>query len=413
MFIQSKNEHNSEMSDIEQAPNTAVGVSSSKPDAYIQLPGSSEFEDFRWLSPSAADKALRARVTEKLREALQLPNLIVLCGSGTSMGLPQGPSMWNLWEAVVQHPDNEPLIPDVESATGYKFGLPDRNIEELLSLCDAALQLPGEHKGLEAFRNRAIAVILDKCRPAGANVQSHEVFLKKITRRRSRDPRVKLFTTNYDRCFEKAAAHVGVTFIDGFSFGSPRRFDPRFFAYDLVERAALHESSFVASVIHYFKMHGSVDWSSNGSGIEIDSEVTAANACLIYPARKKYQQSYEQPHLEMMAQFLSALRQPNTCLLVLGFGFNDDHLCAPILAALRSNHHFRLIIGTRSAKEKIQESNSKHPWWPKLRAAAQFADTIFVDSTFDDFVKMIPSLDALSPADRLVQAVQSLPKAAP
>lgn len=35
----------------------------------------------------------------KLKTALQMPNIMVLAGSGTSLGSPiNGPSMWNLWE---------------------------------------------------------------------------------------------------------------------------------------------------------------------------------------------------------------------------------------------------------------------------------------------------------------------------
>ena len=53
-----------------------------------------------------------------------------------------------------------------------------------------------------------------------------------------------------------------------------------------------------------------------------------------------------------MAQYLAAVREPNTCVLVVGFGFNDDHLAEPLLAAARSNPHLRLIIVDPDAQAK-------------------------------------------------------------
>ena len=45
----------------------------------------------------------------------------------------------------------------------------------------------------------------------------HTRFLQRLSKRRIRDSRLKLFTTNYDLCFEKAAAFLGesIKLIDG------------------------------------------------------------------------------------------------------------------------------------------------------------------------------------------------------
>ena len=38
-------------------------------------------------------------LSQKLKAAIQMPNIMVLAGSGTSLGpIVKGPSMWNLWE---------------------------------------------------------------------------------------------------------------------------------------------------------------------------------------------------------------------------------------------------------------------------------------------------------------------------
>lgn len=81
---------------------------------------------------------------------------------------------------------------------------------------------------------------------------------------------------------------------------------------------------------------------------------------MIYPATGKYQQSFVQPHLESMAQYLAAVREPNTCLLAVGFGFNDDHLAEPLLAAVESNPHLRLIVADNAAR--VNATMDKRYW---------------------------------------------------
>jgi hypothetical protein len=44
-----------------------------------------------------------------------------------------------------------------------------------------------------------------------------------------------------------------------------------------------------------------------------------------------------------MSRFQTALRMPNTGLLVVGFGFNDAHLVGPIESALRSNASLKVV----------------------------------------------------------------------
>ncbi len=128
------------------------------------------------------------------------------------------------------------------------------------------------------------------------------MFLHRMSRRRVRDSRLKMFTTNYDLCFEKAAGNLGLVAIDGFSFAEPRQFDPRFFSYDIVRRPSFSDEAAtpVPGVFQLYKLHGSVNWERDDGGIEVVAKPDSKKACLIYPARGKYQQSYIQPHLELV-----------------------------------------------------------------------------------------------------------------
>jgi SIR2-like domain len=89
----------------------------------------------------------------------------------------------------------------------------------------------------------------------------HDAFLRRIARRSSRRARVKLFTTNYDRCFEQAAQSSGFVVVDGFAFGSEAVFDSAEFNYDVARRSAGEEKSeFIENLFHLYKLRGSIDW---------------------------------------------------------------------------------------------------------------------------------------------------------
>ncbi len=155
------------------------------------------------------------------------------------------------------------------------------------------------------------------------------------------------------------------------------------------------------------KLHGSVNWARKNDGaIHQETTPSPEEACLIYPAAGKYQQSFTQPYLESMAQYLAAIREPNSCVIVAGFGFNDDHLGEPLLAAMASNPHLRTIVVDSSA-DKHLSGNSRH--WARLaQLSSQGEDVWFVAADFGQFAQLIPDLKSLSPAESLTKAIQGV-----
>ncbi|MFX5701184.1 SIR2 family protein, partial [Acinetobacter baumannii] len=100
---------------------------------------------------------------------------------------------------------------------------------------------------------------------------------------------------------------------------------------DIVRRNTTSSSTnihYLEGVYQLYKLHGSTNWSRDETSsylIKQAENVKAEDSCMIFPAKGKYQQSYIQPHLELIARFSQSLREPNTCLIIAGFGFNDDH----------------------------------------------------------------------------------------
>ena len=357
----------------------------------------------------------------QLLASLQMRNLVVLAGSGTSLGSAGGPSMGDLWKSCLEC-DADSGQPsgsskEVLAEVGYIVGQQDKNIETLLSRCDAYDQLhPSET--IRDFVRRAKQTILTECSDflsvsSEEQLAAHSTFLHRMSRRRARDPRLKLFTTNYDLCFETAAAHQASVPIIGFSFTEPRCFDPRFFDYDIVRRSAIEKEvgTPVEGVFHLYKLHGSVNWNRTKAGrIEMTTDPPPDTAVLVYPADGKYQQSYLQPHLELMSQYLTALREPNTCVVVIGFGFDDSHLSEPILSAVRANPHLRVIVVDWCAKEKSSDGDDDaHKVWRVLKSCVLDGyDVWLVNATFSQFARMIPDLRALSADERLRRSIRDV-----
>ena len=416
-------------------------VDSSKGSLKFLSPSNSEWRE---LNPKISDKdpekevklrkAKEARelIKEILLSALQMPNILVLAGSGTSLGPTiGGPSMWDLWDHTMhespstvteQKPKLRKESEHIINKVGYELTIQGENIEAFLSRCEAFLEVHDDSE-VKKFVNECKSTIMKRCTnflidgPTNEwkdeKLDGHKIFLHRLSRRRVRDPRLKIFTTNYDLCFERAASLKGLITIDGFSFTQPRKFSPSYFEYDIVRRSSLSSEvgDPLEGVFHLLKLHGSVNWERDENGGICETLLPdPAKACLIYPASGKYQQTYLQPHLELMAQYLACLRQPNTCLIVAGFGFNDDHLAEPILAAITSNAQLRIVIADYQAEDYLSgKIGGASRYWAKLKELAKFGENIwFINGSFDDFAKLLPDLKALTPAQQLEKQIRQL-----
>ena len=374
----------------------------------------------------------REALRETLLAALQMPNLLVFAGSGTSLGAKiGGPSMWDLWDYAMH--ENPPTVQGkkptlreeskaVISTVGYNLQEQGENIEAFLSRCEAYLEVHDDTK-VKGFVKECKRITLERCSNflwdstsgewKDKKLDGHGIFLHRLSRRRVRDPRLKIFTTNYDLCFERAAALKSLIVIDGFSFAQPRRFGPSYFEYDIVRRSSVSTEvgDPLEGVFHLLKLHGSVNWERNDNGGICEKICPEPEkACLIYPASGKYHQTYLQPHLELMAQYLASLRQPNTCLIVTGFGFNDDHLAEPILAAITSNSQLRVIIADYKAEDYLSgRIDNASRYWAQLLELAKSGENIwFVNASFGEFANLLPDLKALTPAQQLEKTIRSI-----
>lgn len=97
-----------------------------------------------WISSeqNTSDSNFELDVKSKLKSALQMPNIMVLAGSGTSLGdIVQGPKMWDLWQACISN-DMDIIAKDCFDENKYDVSIKtNQNIEECLSYCEAYSQV--------------------------------------------------------------------------------------------------------------------------------------------------------------------------------------------------------------------------------------------------------------------------------
>jgi SIR2-like domain len=365
------------------------------------------FDDWTAVEPdSEAERVLNAR----LEQMLGAERLMVLTGLGTSTGIQVdgssqgGPGMTSLWSRAKAAAGDERWNAALKSA-GWSPKFPD-DIELLLSRCQMAHTLDPRND-LDQFIALCEAEIVAACNfiSDSTPLPVHESFLRRIARRPARLPRTQIFTTNYDLAFEVAASRTGFALIDGFSHVSPQRFDSSYFDVDYAfrdrERAAT-PVEWMRNVVHLLKLHGSVDWIAKGGGVE--RRRSPDRPLIIYPRASKFEISYQQPFLELMARFQAGLRRPDTALFVVGSGLGaDQHLAEPIRAAARSNVRLSMVVVSRSLSSKKGDTIDA------LKAYAAGGDrrVTLIESTFEQFVPALPDLVPETEAEKHASLVES------
>ena len=187
-------------------------------------------------------------------------HIAILTAAGTSMdnGTHRGKTREGLWKEC--RDDIKTIIRELhkKQACSHKMKaiVREKNIEDFLSYLILFEKINDEIKdsagnslkeNIEKKIANACNLQLDKSN------KHHGELLNRLVARKPSDPRVQLFTTNYDTLFEQAAKKRGFTIIDGFSFSFPRYFAGKNFDYDIVYREKTRlkqEESFVPNIFH-------------------------------------------------------------------------------------------------------------------------------------------------------------------
>ncbi|MEO1017223.1 MAG: SIR2 family protein [Pseudomonadota bacterium] len=181
-------------------------------------------------------------------------------------------------------------------------------------------------------------------------------------RMRKSDNGIPIITTNYDRLIEFAAELSGIG-VDRMFVGSHfGKFDEKLSALSFCKRISEYRGRVryhMRERIKLFKPHGSLDWYLRNNEVVAYNGRTELPPLIITPGTNKYREGYEMPfdrHRERANQEISSAQ----AFLIVGYGFNDDHLETHLKAAMRKQKPCIIITRTLYEKgEQILELNGK------------------------------------------------------
>lgn len=274
--------------------------------------------------------------------------LVTIVGSGLSCaeGLPGMGELANHLHAVIG--------PDLSSADVATWS-------EIVPLIqskglEAALLEKPPSAGLEA----AIATATAELIAARERSIVTEVFAGARTLRLTRliahllkpSSGLPIVTTNYDRLVEIAAEEAGLgvdtMFVGRFSGTLNERESRLSFCRDVTLK-----KNHVAYHYHpralVCKPHGSLDWYlRNGKPVHYAGDLPGAMRLIITPGHNKFRNGYESPFDHHRSRANEAIDRASR-FLILGYGFNDDHLETHLSPAIRGGKPTLLMARTLSA----------------------------------------------------------------
>lgn len=147
-----------------------------------------------------------------------------------------------------------------------------------------------------------------------------------------------IVTTNYDRLVEVAVEEAG--------FGADTMFSGRFAGTlnELESRLGFcRRVTFKKPNVHFhyqpraviYKPHGSLDWYlRDGKPVCYAGDLQGAQRLIITPGKNKFRNGYESPFDHHRSRGNEAIDRASR-FLILGYGFNDDHLETHLSPAIR------------------------------------------------------------------------------
>ena len=245
-------------------------------------------------------------------------------------------------------------------------------------------------------------------------IELYKQFYRKLLSRNSTLPRLNVFTTNYDLYSERAMDLLGIHYVNGFTGGISKFFNPAIFNYALAEKMDLSQSkwSVIDNFFYLYKIHGSVNW------IEAEGEnklfkvkeiqeptfqqLEEQDIIMIHPTPLKYNASLGSPYSDLFREFQKKLMQNNNILVTVGYSFSDEHINNLIFQAFTIPSFRLIVIGEPTEKNAIgnlMELDESRIWiigekWPSenpdyvpLHFFKRFVEQILPDLTAEDLDK--------------------------
>ena len=393
------------------------------------------------LDPEKNEESLK-KIQEAFLKVLDNKNLSFLLGSGCSS--------YKIKEQEIGIPTMAPMAKEFYGLSNF-----EENKEWLLSSLKIDVEDKNFKKNLEAFLSvlhslsfyhskinneadkdaqkinqvikEARNFILEKClneenikdKRDSELLEVYKTFYKKLLTRNSTLPRLNIFTTNYDLYSERAMDSLGIHYVNGFTGGISKYFNPTIFNYALAEKMDLSQSKWnvIDNFFYLYKIHGSVNWVENddeGKLFKIQeiqdptfNTLKDKETVMIHPTPLKYNASLGSPYSDLFREFQKKLMQNNNILVAIGYSFSDEHINNLIFQAFTIPSFRLIIIGNPSPDRdnkdtnitKLQKLDDSRIWIiggeneknEPLHYFKGFVNEILPDLTNDDLDKKLES----------------------
>jgi hypothetical protein len=272
---------------------------------------------------------------------------------------------------------------------------------------------------ITTIKKEYFALLAGVHEPSNADALSgHRRFLKKILTRPLNLRRPKIFTTNNDLLLEKAMDESSIMYLDGFVGTTRRTFRPESYNYDFYFPSTSTEGRVhrVDQVIHFYKIHGSINWvrsddfSENIYGVEtkdikaIEKENKYEHV-MIYPTPLKHEFTLDFPYSDLFRRFADAITQPQSVLITMGYSFCDDHVNRIIYQALTIPSFTLLIV------DPDIDNNMEVKRLIELKDSRIHVITGWEIGTFKGFTeKLLPDIKELEVHEKSAQSARRMLK---
>ena len=176
--------------------------------------------------------------------------------------------------------------------------------------------------------------------------------------------RLPIITTNYDRLVELAAEMSGYqvdTKTRGFYYAPFSATNSQFaFCSNIIPTKGRGYRKVEGNCISLYKPHGSLDWTLvNGQPVRTAFDVEPGKALIITPGQNKYRAGYDTPFY-MQRELANKIINEAVKFLIIGYGFNDNHLEVHLRAKISAGTPTVLMTHglTDNAKAYIKLSSS-------------------------------------------------------
>ena len=288
--------------------------------------------------------------------------MVTLIGSGLSAasGLP---SMKDLANHLLEHIDDAQFAPGSAEATRWE------QIEKRLVNGDALEPALGSDpipsllriaiseqivRCIDPKEQEAIRRLLSEPLPPPLARLLELVLLK--------NPIAEVITTNYDRLIEVSATRVRIRVDTQFYGHTIGHLDEKLSREELLKpalsKAGKGELRMVfREHIRLSKPHGSLNWYSTETAPVRSELALDGERLVVAPGTDKYRMLFDTPFQEHLARANKAINNA-TSFLMIGYGFNDDHLQTQLLKRFRDVPSVLMARTLTAPAHEYLQSNS-------------------------------------------------------